>query len=872
MYPLIKHCALLSLVVLWTLSLTPITSAQTSDPGSIEFFEAKIRPVLVRECYGCHSQQTGQAKGGLKLDTRQGLLLGGDSGSSLVPGDLEESPLWSAINYEDYAMPPNKQLSADVIEDFRKWIEAGAPDPRVPKASSVAISSTVTAEDIKKGREFWSFKRPKQPELPEPSDSNWSQGAIDSFVLGKLEENHLQPAPDAEPHTLLRRLCFDLIGLPPTPGQIDWFMEKWEQDQEQAVAMTVDRLLNHSGFGERWGRHWLDVARFAESSGKELNSTYPHAWRYRDYVIDSFNEDKPYDRFVQEQIAGDLLPVNSNDQWSENLIATGFLALGPKTLTEQNPRQFRADLIDEQIDVSTRVVLGVSVACARCHDHKFDPIPQTDYYAMAGIFGSTKTYYGTLDNRQNRRPGDLILLPTEDVETIEKPLTDAERESLEKQIADLRERIREIARQRREARNDGDDNGRNLARQARGISNQISALQSVLQSFEEDGKPKTFCMGVQPAENPADASLLVRGEVDQPAQSIPRGFVQVIGGKKRKIRNNSSGRLELARWMTDESNPLTARVMVNRIWLHLMGRGLVETTENFGATGLPPTHPELLDYLAIQFMNHDWSIKAMIREIATSRAYRMSAKYDASNYERDPDNKLLWRASARRLQAEAIRDSMLSLSGKLQAERPRASEVARGGTTIARNGQLRNIRDTAAGAMRANDDMQMESGNGRRRNQRSGRGRIRNRFANRPRPASSDPVAYYRSVYLPVVRDSYPRSLSVFDFAESSMVVGRRETSNTPDQGLYFLNNSTVLDLSRDFARRLLDVSSDPREQIAYAFLMAYGRPATETEMQAAMEFLDSFETRATGRDRRLEKLACVCQSIMATAEFRIVN
>ena len=250
-------------------------NGQSYEPDSVEFFEAKIRPVLVRECYGCHSNQTGQAKGGLKLDTRQGVMLGGDSGTSLVPGDLDESPLWSAINYEDYAMPPNKQLPADVIEDFRLWIEAGAPDPRIPDATDVAISSTVTDKDIEQGKQFWSFKPPRPVEIPIPRGSDWTRGNIDAFVLNSLEQNRMQPADDADAHTVLRRLCFDLIGLPPTPEQIDDFVTDWESDPDAAVATTVDRLLNDKGFGERWGRHWLDVARYAESTGKELNATYP---------------------------------------------------------------------------------------------------------------------------------------------------------------------------------------------------------------------------------------------------------------------------------------------------------------------------------------------------------------------------------------------------------------------------------------------------------------------------------------------------------------------------------------------------------------------------------------------------------------------
>ncbi|MGI9515893.1 MAG: DUF1553 domain-containing protein, partial [Pirellulaceae bacterium] len=425
---------------------------------------------------------------------------------------------------------------------------------------------------------------------------------------------------------------------------------------------------------------------------------------------------------------------------------------------------------------------------------------------------------------------------------------------------------RELARKRREARRSTNPSPE-LQRSIREFAQtgaRMAALQSVIDSYNEDGTPKTFCMGVQ-STDPIEANLLVRGEVDQPAQKISRGFVQVVGNN-RKIRDRSTGRLELARWMSDEDNPLTARVMANRIWQHLIGKGIVESTENFGATGQPPTHPELLDYLAVSFMDKDWSIKQLIREIATSRTYRMSAAYNTEYYERDPDNKLLWRASPRRLEAEALRDAMLSVSGKLETERPRASEVARGGKTIVRRGTMRNTRESIL-QQTMNSDMESESP-GQQNNRR--RGRQRN--AGRDATSSTDPLAYYRSVYLPIVRDSLPRAMSVFDFAESSMVVGRRETSNTPDQGLYFLNNPFVMRLSQSFAIRLMDHSDDVREQIQHAFLLAWGRDATESELDAAMNFYESFDSDGSGRERKLEKLAYLCQSLFAAAEFRIIN
>ena len=494
----------------------------------VKFFESRIRPVLVRECYGCHSNQVGQVKGGLWLDDKEGLLTGGDSGAAIVPGELADSLLWTAINHEDYRMPPNKKLSNDVIADFRQWIEMGAPDPRT--RTSTNIKTSITEDDIRVGKEFWAFKIPQPPSVP-VTDSEWIRTDIDRFILAKLHSNDLQPNPDADPTTILRRLSFDLVGLPPTPEQIQWLESRWEENPTSALAHIVDSLLAKPEFGERWGRHWLDVARFAESSGKEQNLTYPHAWRYRDYVIDSFNEDKPYDRFVQEQIAGDLLPIKSDEDWAENLVATGFLAIGPKTLTEQNARQFELDLIDEQLDVTTRVMLGVSVACARCHDHKFDPIPQTDYYALAGIFRSMTTHYGTFDSNQNRRPSNLLILPVEDPNPFDRKVTVKQLADWKAQLDSKRQELRELQIQRRQARSNPNSNS---AEQRRSIASfnrtttEIGILESKINAYDEDGEAYSYCMGVQATDRPVNARLLERGEFNKPAQEVSRGFPRVL--------------------------------------------------------------------------------------------------------------------------------------------------------------------------------------------------------------------------------------------------------------------------------------------------------------------------------------------------------
>jgi hypothetical protein len=856
-------------MTVWSCS---VVSGQELSTDQLNFFESKIRPVLIKECYGCHSAKTGATKGGLMVDTKEALLIGGDSGPSIVPGDLDESLLWSAINHEDYNMPPGKMLSAKVIADFKVWIEMGAPDPRVIKAAN--IKSEITSEDVEKGREFWAFKKPTKPAVPKVNDDAWATTDIDHFVLAKLELNGLTPAVDADAETVLRRLTYALVGLPPTPQQIGWMKDSFNRDPETAIAKLVDELLATDQFGERWGRHWLDVARYGESSGREVNLTFPDAWRYRDYVIDSFNSDKPFDRFIQEQIAGDLFPVKTDEQWAENLTATGFLAIGPKTLSEQNGRQFQLDLVDEQVDVTSRVVLGVSVACARCHDHKFDPIPQTDYYAMSGIFENTSTHYGTIDTLQNRRPSNLISLPVEDPALKPGKLSRAELKNLQDELAqaksDLRDALRLRIQRRRGNQTDAQQSSvQSIAR----LSTKVGAFEAKLASYDAKGNPVAQVMGVQEVDQLRETRLLGRGEFDQPAQVVQRGFPQVLCETPVNLNAKTSGRLELARWMGSDQNPLTARVMVNRIWQHLMGHAIVRTPENFGATGQHPTHPALLDFLAVKFVEENWSVKQIVREIALSHIYRTSSRFNEDHFAADPSNELIWRYEPRRLDAEAIRDSILSLSGQLDLERPYASIVARSGQGLVRNGVI-----LAAGGQNSDGKSNNRETTSRRgRNRMQGLTQMGMGSGNRGSIAVIDQPVTFRSVYLPIVRDNIARTLDVFDFAESSMVIGTRETSNTPDQGLYFLNNDFVIEQSEHFARRLMKESSQVEQQVRTAFLWAYGREATSGEVAAARKFYSEFDVpnRRFRRDRdseALQKLSVLCQGILGSAEFRFLN
>lgn len=894
---LFTRAVLLSFVLVFASLIASEVAAQDLSPEELKFFESKIRPVLIKECYGCHSNKSGNVRGGLRLDTQNLTHIGGSSGPAIVPGDLEESLLYNAIMHEDFVMPPKRKLPQNVIDDFRQWIEMGAPDPRVTK--TVEIKSAITDEDIAQAREnFWAYQPPAKSVPPKVANTEWPKSDIDHYILSKLEAAGIAPASDTQPHKLLRRLCFDLVGLPPTPDQIEYFDRQWKQDSERAVAYVVDCLLESDQFGERWGRHWMDVARYAESTGREVNMTYPHAWRYRDYVIDSFNADKPFNEFVQEQIAGDLIPTESDEEWASNLVATTFLAMGPKNVNEQNRVQFAADVMDEQIDATTRVFMGMSVACSRCHDHKFDAIPQSDYYALAGIFKNATSYwgnppsqYGTFQTPQRKQHSSLIRLPVDDPNPFDKRYTAQELADLKRQLTETMEEAAQSRRNRSR-----DSAGAAQAQRNRIMTaNKLAGLSDELSIVDDQGKPISYTMGVQERSSASNARILVRGEIDQPGQTVPRGFPQVLCETPVDLASNESGRLELARWIGSDRNTLTARVMVNRIWQHLIGHGIVSSTENFGVTGQAPSHPELLDHLAIEFVESGWSIKSMVRQIATSRVYRMQSTYDEQNHEYDPDNALLWRANPRRLDAEAIRDAMLAISGQIDLERPRASEVAKAGFKRVRDGVLGDARESMRKVMesvqkdlRATATQNMR-GRGRGGFRQSGPGRVargRGSFTSgADRQAAIEKAtrsvrnqldmedSTIRSVYLPIVRDEVPRALEVFDFADASSIVGVREASNTPNQALFMMNNPFVIQQSDAFARRIAEHSSQVRDQIEYAFLLAYGRLPTSGERQATSQFVREFNSaNYRSRDAAPSTLAAVCQGLFASAEFRLID
>jgi hypothetical protein len=807
----------------------------------IDFFEKKIRPVLIHNCYKCHAGDPQKAKGHFVLDTRDGLLKGGESGEVIEPRHPEKSLLVEAIKYEGLEMPPEGQLPDDVIEDFEKWIEMGAPDPRMGKAANPQ-----NKVDLAEAKRYWAFQPPKATAPPSVHEKTWPRTDIDRFVLARMEQEQLRPVADADRTTLIRRLSFDLVGLPPTPEEIDAFVN---DKSPGAVPALVDRLLASPQFGERWGRHWLDVVRYGESTGKERNVPYRYAWRYRDYVIDSFNADKPYDRFIVEQLAGDLLPAKSVEQQNQLAVATGFLAIGPKSVNTKNAEQFKVDVIDDQIDATGRAFLGMTIACARCHDHKFDPIPQTDYYAIAGIFHSTRTFAGVAPGKRSAAEQNLLALRGEDrALTAARPAT-SEQLELQHEIASVEKRLDDLKRMQKQATKQApkgklgkrpkrvqmaSSKGPKVDRKQ--VRDDIKKLEDRLDELEKNPTPLgNYAIGVRDAAEPGNTHLLERGELKDKGPEVPRGVLTVLRTAQSNgiAKTRHSGRMELANWVADRHNPLTARVMVNRVWEHLFGQGLVDTVDNFGALGNEPSHPELLDNLAVQFIDVDkWSVKKLIRSIVLSRTYQLSSVHDSGNFEHDPSDRYLWRMPRRRLDAEAIRDAMLVASGRIELQRPVGSPV-------------------------------MDLGN----RQLGGGGKGMQEV----RRASN-----VRSAYLPILRGQVPEVLGVFDMADPNLIVGKRDVTTVPTQALFLMNNPFVLAQSEAMAKRVLSQPSlDQKARITLAYQLALGRAPTQQERTTLARFIDSYRKSVAADNpngnAQLAAWTSLCQLLFQSGEFRYV-
>jgi len=776
-------------------------TAPAASAADIAFFEKSIRPVLVKNCYDCHSADAKELKAGLALDSRDAVLKGGDSGVAVVPGKPDESLLITSLRYTDpdLQMPPKKhggKLSDSVIADFAEWVKRGVPMP--------ASRMVTTNEKLEARLAHWAFQPVKDSHAPAVKNTSWPRTGVDRFVLAEMEKKGLTPVVDADPVALLRRVHLDLTGLPPTAEQVSAFLA---QPGASRIEGVIDELMKSPQFGERWGRHWLDVARYGESAGKETDFAYPHAWRYRDYVIAAFNADKPFDQFVREQIAGDLLDARDERERAELLIATGFLSIGPKSHVERNKLQFEMDVVDEQIDTLSQAFLGTTIACARCHDHKYDPVSQRDYYAMAGIFRSTDTRYGTIKLIQNNNPAALVPLPPgAGLPDALAPLTPQKRQKLEADIARDSARVAALTKEKKFATSE-------FIR----LQILLNTNRAHLASYEPDGTPKQFatCVVERPAAR--DSELFLRGEVEKPADKVPRGLPMLA--KNTAPIASGSGRRELADWIASPENPLTARVIVNRVWLHLFGQGLVTTPDNFGISGQTPSHPALLDYLAARFVREGWSVKKLIRELMTSRTYALSTAHDAKNFEADPDNTLLWRMTPRRLDAESVRDAMLLTAGKLDLTPPRGSAVAAYG-----DGYVAGVQTQARGAL--------------------------------------DQISTHRSVYLPVIRNAPLESLVLFDMTAGSVVTGQRPQTTVPSQSLYLLNSPYVMKMAEFAAQRLLaERPNDEAERVKLAYQRIFNRLPTDSEIRGALDFISTKSDAPSG-------WLALCQAMWASHEF----
>ena len=771
--------------------------ASIGSSADFDFFERKVRPLFVEHCYECHSTASGKSKGGLLLDSRQGWQTGGDSGPAIVPRDPEVSLLLQAIRYTnpDLEMPPDGRLSEEQVKIMEDWVRSGAPDPR--EGVSQATASSI---DIEQGRQFWAFQPPVSPSIPAVQNQRWPKSAIDFFILSRLEKSGIQPVPPAEESHLIRRLYFDLIGLPPTPEQLQ---EAQNLPAEIRMTVLVDRLLASKHFGETWGRHWLDLARYSESTGGGRSALLPNAWRYRNYVIDAFNNDKPYDRFVREQIAGDLFPAENNAQQAEQLIATAFLVLGPKNLDLQDKELLRMNTVDEQIDAVSRVFLGMTVSCARCHDHKFDPIPTQDYYALAGIFRSTRTL----------KRSNVSTLTHRDLPTSEKH---------RKAVANYAQSKKKLEAKIRNAkkRASTDESKRNLA----GLEKALKEL------VKKAPAPIPQTLGAADEAETGNWHVCVRGNVHQLGEKVPRSFVQVMMSDPATAPNippGQSGRRELTEWLIRPDHPLLARVWVNRVWQHLFGEGIVATVDNFGTQGEPPSHPKLLDYLAVQLVQNGWSTKWLIRQMVLSQTYQMSGTNLPAGEAIDPENRLRWRMTRRRLTAEAFRDAILSVSGTLTHNRAESlfPETARNDTAL----------------QKTSLDV----------------------------PSLLNPP--FRSVYIPVLREEGRNPLlQAFDFANPSFPVGKRNQSILPTQALYLMNSEFVMEESEKAARRLLRENPAATEEdlLNQAWLRTLARLPDESERTMALDFLQQPENAV----KPSAAWARLFHSLFASIDFRFLK
>ena len=756
------------------LSQSAICVAEERSRG--EFFEERIRPVLIGECFRCHGPE--KTKSGLRVDSRARLLSGGDNGPSIVPGSVGDSLLLQAISGagDVRRMPPDKPLAAATVADFETWIRNGAVWPDTPATRQAFTNAR-----------HWAFV-PVQKIEPPLLDALQSKHPLDRFLEAARRKRGLVPVPEADARTLMRRLSFDLIGLPPTPNETAQFERDYTGDQKESVfAREVDRLLASPRYGERWGRHWMDVVRYADTAGDNADYPIPEVSQYRDYIIDSFNADKPFDEFIREQLAGDLLPdPQSSEKTAERIKATGFLALSRRYGTA--PEELRHLTLEDTLDTVGKAFLGLTLKCARCHDHKFDPITTNDYYALYGIFASTQFPWAGAEEFQSKklpRTHFVPLLPREEG----RKILEEHRiyvEGFAGKIRGLKDLLAKAPKSDQPK-----------------INAELDSLRIQYQVAHRRGYPVNIQAAYAVSEGkPHDVAVQIAGEPTKPGNVVPRGAVAFLSSQPLKIPAGAGGRKELAEWITRRDNPLTARVIVNRLWQHHFGRGIVATSSNFGTSGSLPTHPEIIDFLAEQLVDNGWSLKSIHRLILTSRAWRLSSQSDERMAAIDTGNDFLWRQNRRRLDAEEIRDAFLTVAGRLDVHRPGPHPFPPiEKWTWTQHSQFKERYDSN-----------------------------------------------HRSVYLMTQRLQRHPFLALFDGPDTNTTTDVRTSATVPTQALYLLNSPEVSSLAAAFAKRLLrERASDP-DRIAWAHEVCFSHHATDAEIARGEDYLASVRSKLNGR------------------------
>ena len=730
----------------------------------IEFFESKVRPLLVRHCYDCHSTDAKVLKGGLYVDGREQILKGGDSGAAAIAGDPGKSLLIDAVNYKSYEMPPDAKLSGEEISVLDEWVKQGLPWP--PVTTVDAAPQQESEIDWDQAREsHWAW----QPVKPVETEAVGSD-AIDELIAAQRLTGGLKGSAPAPSHILARRLYLNLWGIPPTPEQVTAFVKADQKGRNTAVAALVDELLASPLYGQRWGRHWLDVARYSDGYGGFLdNSALNDAWRYRDWVVDALNQDIPYNEFVRLQIAGDLTGSR------KDAVATGFFALGPTYRSDggdpDSVAQAKGETLDDRIDTLTRGLLGITGSCARCHDHKFDPVPQRDYYSLAGIFNNSAIH--------------------------SLPLAD---DAVVKKYNDHQNRIRDLDKQVREKKKQAKDDA---------AKEQVRQLEQELDALRKSLPPKFPTAHALRDSGNGDMKVALRGNLRIQGDVAPRRFLRILAGADPDRFQDGSGRKQLAEAIVDPANPLTARVFVNRVWMHHFGHALVRSPSNFGRLGQLPTHPELLDWLASDFIENGWSLKKLHRKILLSKTWQQSSEYREDSWNSDGDNRNVWRMTPRRMDVEAWRDSILAVTGEL---------------------------DTTA------DGPPVDNITGSRR----------------------------RTLYAKVSRNgdvfASDRFLRRFDFPLMRATVSKRPNSIVPQQFLFLLNSPFMLERARAFVKRLHQMQPDDTARIRTAYQLLYSRLPSEDELQIGTDFL------AGPADGELKPWEQYAQTLLSSNEFMYVR